>query len=85
MALEKAKLEVDVVNKAANIEVARERIASEDEREGARVGVRLATQIASNNSAEMRTAMQVGTQLATSASGGLTNRGDNDLKKKDSD
>lgn len=77
MALDKAKLELDLVHKAANVEVARERIASEDEREGARVGVRLATQVASNNSAEIREAIRAGTQLATEASRGLTDRTDN--------
>jgi len=77
MEMEKAKLEIDMANKAANIEVQRERIASEDEREGARVGVRLATQIASNNSAEMREAMKAGTELAKEASKGLVDRGDN--------
>jgi hypothetical protein len=75
--LDKAKLEIDMANKAAQIEVQRERIASEDEREGARVGVRLATQIASNNSAEMRESIRAGTQLAAEASRGLTNREDN--------
>jgi hypothetical protein len=74
MDLDKAKLEIDMANKAAQIEVQRERIASEDEREGARVGVRLATQVASNNSAEMRDAMRAGVELAKDASKGLTTR-----------
>jgi hypothetical protein len=77
MDLDKAKLEIDMANKAAQIEVQRERIASEDEREGARVGVRLATQVASNNSAEMRDAMRAGVELAKEASKGLTTREDN--------
>jgi hypothetical protein len=77
MMLEKAQLEIDMADKAAKIEVQRERIASEDEREGARVGVRLATQIASDNSAEMREAMRAGTELAKEASKGLTDRSDN--------
>lgn len=74
ISLDKARLELDMAHKAANIEVARERIASEDEREGARVGVRLATQIAANNSAETREAMKAGTELAKQAATGLTNR-----------
>jgi hypothetical protein len=74
MALEKAKLELDMANKTANIEVQRERIAAEDEREGARVGVRLATQIASNNSAETREAMKAGTELSKEAVKGLMGR-----------
>jgi hypothetical protein len=74
MALEKAKLELDMANKAANIEVQRERIASEDEREGARVGVRLATQVAANNSAETREAMKAGTELSKEAVKGLMQR-----------
>jgi len=77
MELEKAKMEIELAHKTAQIEVQRERIASEDEREGARVGVRLATQVASNNSAEMREAMKAGTKLATEASKGLVDRGDN--------
>jgi hypothetical protein len=75
MGLEKAKLELDMANKTANIEVARERIASEDEREGARVGVRMATQLAANNSAELRDAIKAGTALATSTSKNLADRG----------
>jgi len=74
MALEKAKLELDMANKTANIEVQRERIAAEDEREGARVGVRLATQIASNNSAETREAMKAGTEISKEAVKGLMGR-----------
>jgi len=74
MELEKAKLELDMANKTANIEVQRERIASEDEREGARVGVRLATQIASDNSAETREAMKAGTELSKVAVKGLVDR-----------
>jgi len=74
MALEKAKLELDMANKTANIEVQRERIAAEDEREGARVGVRLATQIASNNSAETREAMKAGTELSKEAVKGRMGR-----------
>ena len=74
MMFDRAKLELDMANKAANVEVALERIASEDEREGARVGVRLATQIAANNSAETREAMKAGTELAKQAAAGLTNR-----------
>ena len=77
MELEKAKLEIDMANKAAQIEVQRERIASEDEREGARVGVRLATQVASNNSAEMREAIRAGTELSKEAVKGLVDRSDN--------
>jgi SMC interacting uncharacterized protein involved in chromosome segregation len=76
MELEKAKLELDMANKTANIEVQRERIASEDEREGARVGVRLATQIAANNSAETREAMKAGTELSKEAVKGLIQRND---------
>jgi hypothetical protein len=77
MELDKAKLEIDLAHKTASVEVQRERIASEDEREGARVGVRLATQIAANNSNEMREAMRAGTELAKEASQGLTDRSDN--------
>jgi len=75
--LDKAKLELDMADKTARIEVDRERIASEDEREGARVGVRLATQIAANNSAETREAIKAGTELSKTAVQGLTTRNDN--------
>jgi hypothetical protein len=74
MLLEKAKLELEMANKTANIEVQRERIASEDEREGARVGVRLATQVAANNSAETREAIKSGTELSKEAVRGLIPR-----------
>ena len=73
--LDKAKLELDMANKTSQIEVQRERIASEDEREGARVGVRLATQIAANNSAETREAIKSGTELSKEAVKGLMQRG----------
>jgi len=72
MALEKAQLELDMANKAANIEVQRERTEAENEREGARVGVRLATQIAGDNSAEKREAIKAGTALVQTAAKGLT-------------
>ncbi len=75
--LDRAKLEVDLANKTANVEVARERIASEDEREGARVGVRLATQVAGDNSDERQAAIKAGVDLAKEASQGLTDREDN--------
>jgi hypothetical protein len=81
MLLDKAKLELDMANKAATIEVNRERIASEDEREGARVGVRLATQIMADKSAESRAALQAGTQLASAASQRLVDRTDNSTTK----
>ena len=83
MEVEKAKLEVDLAHKTAQIEVQRERIASEDEREGARVGVRLATQVASNNSAEMREAMRAGTELSKEAVKGLVDRSDNNTSGGD--
>lgn len=79
--LERAKLLVDTAHKDETNEIARERIASEDEREGARVGVRLATQIAANNSAETREAIKAGTELAKLGSEGLVDRADNKLKK----
>ena len=75
MALEKAQLELDMANKAANIEVQRERTEAENEREGARVGVRLATQIAGDNSAEKREAIKAGTALVQTAAKGLTDSG----------
>lgn len=79
--LERAKLLVDTAHKDEANEIARERIASEDEREGARVGVRLATQIAANNSAEVREAIKSGTELAKVGSKGLVDRSDNKLKR----
>ena len=72
MALEKAQLELDMANKAANIEVQRERTEAENEREGARVGVRLATQIAGDNSAEKREGIKAGVELVKEAAKGLT-------------
>jgi hypothetical protein len=75
--LDKAKVELDMAHKTAAIEIERERIASEDEREGARVGARLATQMAANNSAETREAIKAGTELAKEAARGLNTRNDN--------
>jgi hypothetical protein len=74
MQMDTARLEVDTLTKAANIDVARSRIESEDEREGARVAVRLATQVASNNSAEVREAIKAGTELTKVASAALLGR-----------
>lgn len=72
--LDQAKLIADTAAKDEANEIARERIASEDEREGARVGVRLATQIAANNSAETREAMKAGTELSKEAVKALMQR-----------
>jgi len=69
--------EIEIAHKAVTNEIARERIASEDEREGARVGVRLATQVAGDNSAERREAMKMGTKLAADVVKGLSDRSDN--------
>ena len=44
-ALEKSRLELDAMKAKANAEIQRERLHSEDQREGARLGVRVASQI----------------------------------------
>ena len=71
------KLALEGLKAGGNLAVRREEIASADEREAARVGVRLATQVLSNQAEETTASIRAGVQLATEAHKGLVNREDN--------
>jgi hypothetical protein len=72
--IERAKLELDVARMEGNIDVQRERIRSEDRREGARIGVRVATQIEDakrqDKNEGIRLGIDIAKQLTTNPGGG---------------
>jgi hypothetical protein len=75
--MDKQKLALEGLKAGGNLAVRREEIASADEREAARAGVRLATQVLNNQGAETRASIQAGVDLAKEAHRGLVNRADN--------
>ena len=72
--IERAKLELDVARMEGNIDVQRERIRSEDRREGARIGVRVASQIEdakrNDKNEGIRLGIDIAKQLTTNPGGG---------------
>jgi hypothetical protein len=72
--IERAKLELDVARMEGNIDVQRERIRSEDRREGARIGVRVASQIEDakrqDKNEGIRLGIDIAKQLTTTPGGG---------------
>jgi hypothetical protein len=74
MQLDKAKMELDLANKTANIEVQRERIASEDDRESARIGARLATQLTEARNKQQLEGVKIGVDIAKAAAQELKDR-----------
>jgi hypothetical protein len=72
--IERAKLELDVAKMEGNIDVQRERIRSEDRREGARIGVRVASQIEDakrqDKNEGIRLGIDIAKQLTTTPGGG---------------
>jgi hypothetical protein len=77
MEMDKQKLMLDSLKAGANVAVRREEIASADEREAARVGVRLATQVINTAGQETKESIKAGIELAKAAHQGLINRKDN--------
>lgn len=71
------KLTLQALTAGGNIAVRREEIASADEREAARVGVRLATQVINNQGEETAASIRAGVELAKAAHKGLVDREDN--------
>ena len=67
IAMDKAKVELDVANKAANIEVQRERIQSEKEREQARLATSLITDYNDTQSKERLEGAKIGVEIAKAA------------------
>ena len=67
MAMDKAKVELDVANKAANIEVQRERIQSEAQREQARLATSLITDYNDTQSKERLEGAKIGVEIAKAA------------------
>ena len=72
--IERAKLELDAARMEGNIDVQRERIRSEDRREGARIGVRVASQIEdakrNDKNEGIRLGIDIAKQLTTNPGGG---------------
>jgi hypothetical protein len=62
--LERARLELDAAKAAGNIEVQRERLKSEDLREGARIGVRVASQIEDAKRQDKNEGVRLGIDIA---------------------
>jgi hypothetical protein len=77
MEMDKQKLVLEGLRAGGNLAVRREEIASADEREAARVGVRLATQVISTAGDETLASIKAGVELAKAAHAGLINRDDN--------
>ena len=80
MDMDKQKLALEGLKAGTNVAVRREEIASADEREAARVGVRLATQVLNNQGSETQASIRAGVDLAKEAHRGLINRNDNTAK-----
>jgi len=67
IAMDKAKVELDVANKAANIEIQRERIQSEEDRERARIGAKMAVDYVDMASKERLEGARIGVEIAKEA------------------
>ncbi len=67
IAMDKAKIELDVASKTANIEVQRERIQSEEERERARIGAKMAVDYVDMASKERLAGAKIGVEIAKEA------------------
>jgi hypothetical protein len=78
--MDEKKLALEGLKAGGNLAVRREEIASADEREAARVGVRLATQVISTAGDETLASIKAGVELAKAAHKGLINRDDNKAK-----
>lgn len=70
--LERMRLELSAMRDAENIAVQRERIRSEDRREGARIGVRVATQIDDASRADKKDGVRLGMEIAKGLAIGTT-------------
>jgi hypothetical protein len=75
--MDQAKLELEGLKAGGGLAVRREEIASADEREAARTGVRLATQVLNNQGAITQESIKAGVELAKTAHTGLVDRSDN--------
>lgn len=62
--MDKAKLQLDALNKQANAQLQAERISSENQREGARIGVRLATELESAQREDRKEGAKLGIEIA---------------------
>lgn len=74
--LDIAKLQSDTQSKMANQELQRERLQSEEEREGARLGVKVATEIDKASREDIKAGIELGQELARE----MTNDGSNQRK-----
>ena len=73
--LERARLELDAAKAAGNIDVQRERIKSEDRREGARIGVRVASQIEDAKRTDKNEGVRLGIDIARELTKASTPKG----------
>jgi len=62
--LDIAKLQSDAQAKMGNQELQKERLESEERREGARLGVKLATEIDNSKREELKTGLEIGREIA---------------------
>jgi len=67
--LEQQKLQVTAQNNAANIELQKKRLESEDKRAGAQIGARIATQLDTNSRKDKLEGARLGVQIAQNLSG----------------
>jgi hypothetical protein len=70
LALEREKMQLDGMKAQANVEVQRERIRSEDRREGARLGVRVASQIEDAKISQKTEGVRLGIDIAKQLASG---------------
>ena len=64
--IEQQRLQMDAQNKSENIAVQRERIKSEDSREGARIGVRIAENTEDADREDKKEGVRMGIDIAKS-------------------
>jgi hypothetical protein len=67
--LDIAKLQSDMQSKAANVEVQKDRIESEEKREGARLGVKIAQDADNARREDLRDGIEIGREIAREITG----------------
>jgi hypothetical protein len=71
--MDTAKLQIEAQAKMENIELQKERLESEEKRDGARLGVKIAQELDKNKEKAISEGTKIGLQMARE----LTNGGDN--------
>jgi NOL1/NOP2/fmu family ribosome biogenesis protein len=62
--LDIAKLQADIESKASNVEVQKDRLQSEEKREGARLGVKVATETDKARREDIKQGIELGREMA---------------------